>query len=95
MNIGQAIVTIRKARKMTQKELAERCGISQNALVELEKNRSRPAMATLKKLKNALGVPQSYIMLYSIEDRDIPEHKLETARQLLAPLKEYLLKEAF
>ena len=27
MNIGQAIVTIRKARKMTQKELAERCGM--------------------------------------------------------------------
>lgn len=33
MNIGQAIVTIRKARKITQKELAERCGMSQNALV--------------------------------------------------------------
>lgn len=26
MNIVQAFVTIRKARKMTQKELAERCG---------------------------------------------------------------------
>ena len=93
MNIGQAIVTIRKARKMTQKELAERCGISQNALVELEKNRSRPAMATLKKLQAALDVPQSYIMLYAIEDCDIPEEKLMTAKQLLMPLREYLLKE--
>ena len=93
MNIGQAIVTIRKARKMTQKELAERCGISQNALVELEKNRSRPAMATLKKLQAALDVPQSYIMLYAIEDCDIPEEKLMTAKQLLMPLMEYLLKE--
>ena len=93
MNIGQAIVTIRKARKMTQKQLAERCGMSQNALVDLEKNRSRPAMATLKKLQEALGVPQSYIMLYSIEDCDIPEDKLKTAKQLLEPLREYLLKE--
>ena len=93
MNIGQAIVTIRKARKMTQKQLAERCRMSQNALVDLEKNRSRPAMATLKKLQEALGVPQSYIMLYSIEDCDIPEDKLKTAKQLLEPLREYLLKE--
>ena len=93
MNIGQAIVTIRKARKMTQKELAERCGMSQNALVDLEKNRSHPPMETLKKLQAALNVPQSYIMLYSIEDSDIPEAKLNNARLLLDPLREYLLKE--
>ena len=67
MNIGQAIVTIRKARKMTQKELAERCGMSQNALVTLEKNRSHPSMETIKKLLAALDVPQSYILLYAIE----------------------------
>jgi transcriptional regulator with XRE-family HTH domain len=93
MNIGQAIVTIRKARKMTQKQLAEKCGMSQNGLVALEKNRSRPPMETLKKLQKALDVPQSYIMLYAIEDIDIPEAKLETAKRLLLPLKEYLLKD--
>lgn len=93
MNIGQAIVTIRKARKMTQKELADRCGMSQNAIVVLEKVRSYPPMETLKKLQSALGVPQSYIMLYAIEDGDIPTGKLQTARLLLDPLREYLLKE--
>lgn len=95
MNIGQAIVTIRKARKMTQKELAEHCSMSQNALVEIEKNRSHPPMETLKKLQAALNVPQSYIMLYSIEDCDIPKDKLKTAKHLLMPLKDYLLKEDF
>ena len=93
MNIGQAIVTIRKARGMTQKELAERCGMSQNALVALEKNRSRPPMETMKKLQSALNVPQSYILLYSIEDCDIPEDKLKTAKHLLMPLKEFLLRD--
>ena len=29
---------------MTQKELAERCGMSQNALVAIEKDRSQPPM---------------------------------------------------
>lgn len=93
MNIGQAIVTIRKVRKMTQKELAERCGMSQNAILALEKNQSYPPMETLKKLQTALDVPQSYILLYSIEECDIPLKKLQTARLLLNPLKEYLLKE--
>ena len=93
MNIGQAIVTIRKARGMTQKELAERCGMSQNALVSIEKNRSQPPMETMKRLQKALGVPQSYILLYSIEDCDIPEDKLRTAKYLLTPLREYLLKD--
>lgn len=95
MNIGLAIVTIRKARKMTQKELAKRCGMSQNALCMLEKNQSYPPMETLKKLQAALNVPQSYIMLYSIEDCDIPDDKLKTSRLLLDPLREYLLKECF
>lgn len=93
MNIGQAIVTIRKARKMTQKQLAERCGMSQNAIVSLEKSRSYPPMETIKKLQAALNVPQSFIMLYAIEDSDIPQEKLQTARLLLDPLREYLLKE--
>ncbi len=93
MNIGQAIVTIRKARKMTQKQLAERCGMSQNAIVSLEKDRSHPPMETIKKLQAVLNVPQSFIMLYAIEDSDIPQEKLQTARLLLDPLREYLLKE--
>lgn len=95
MNIGQAIVTIRKARKMTQKELAERCGMSQNALVAIEKDRSQPPMGTMKRLQEVLGVPQSYILLYSIENCDIPEDKLKTAKHLLMPLREYLLREDF
>lgn len=93
MDIGQAIVTIRKARKMTQKQLAERCGMSQNAIVSLEKSRSHPPMETIKKLQAVLNVPQSFIMLYAIEYSDIPQEKLQTARLLLDPLREYLLKE--
>lgn len=93
MDIGQAIVTIRKARGMTQKELARRCGISQNALCALERNCSHPPMETMKKLQTALDVPQSYILLYAIEDCDIPEGKLKTAKHLLTPLREYLLRE--
>ena len=71
------------------------CDMPQNALVDIEKNRSQPPMGTMKRLQEVLGVPQSYILLYSIEDSDIPEDKLKTAKHLLTPLKDYLLREDF
>ena len=93
--IGLNILMYRRKLNMTQNELAERCAMSQNALVNIEKNRSQPPMETMKRLQEALGVPQSYILLYSIEDCDIPEDKLKTAKHLLMPLKDYLLREDF
>ena len=91
MNIGQAIVTIRKKRGMTQKELAKRCGMSQNALCDLERSYSHPPMGTLRKLQAALGVPQSIIGLYSIEEHDFPEDKRLLYRAMLEPFRNNLL----
>lgn len=87
MNIGQAIVAIRKKKGIKQKELAKMMGVSTNALLSLEKGKSWPAMATINKITESLSVPQSYLMLYSIEDGDIPKQY----NQLLKPLQEYLL----
>lgn len=87
MNIGQAIVVIRKKKGIKQKELAKMIGISTNALLSLEKGKSWPTMATINKITESLSVPQSYLMLYSIEDGDIPKQY----NQLLKPLQEYLL----
>ena len=62
---------------------------------------------TEKKLKYAFGTKETCceadlfdtieelieIMLYSIEDCDIPEDKLKTAKHLLMPLKDFLLRD--
>ena len=87
MNIGQAIVAIRKKKGIKQKELAKMMGVSTNALLSLEKGKSWPTMATINKITESLSVPQSYLMLYSIEDGDVPKQY----NQLLKPLQEYLL----
>ena len=93
MDIGKAIVTIRKARGMTQKELAKRCGMSQNAIVMIERNYSHPPMATLNKLQEALDIPQSMIYLCSIEDCDFPEDKRILYKLQLVPMRDCLLSK--
>lgn len=92
MNIGKAIVALCKARGITRKELAERMGMSQNAITNLVKERSWPSALTMYKMTQALDVPQSYIMLYSIEDIDIPQEKRELFKLIIEPMKEYLMK---
>jgi transcriptional regulator with XRE-family HTH domain len=92
MNIGKATVALCKAKGITRKELAERMGISQNAMCDLVKGRSWPSALTMYKLTQALDVPQSYILFFSIEDIDIPQEKRELFHLLANPLKEYLMK---
>lgn len=92
MNIGKAIVALCKARGITRKELAARMGISQNAMTNLVKDRSWPTAMTMYKLSQALDVPQSYILLYSIEETDIPHDKRDLFDLMVNPLKDYLMK---
>ena len=91
MNIGQAIVAIRKKKHMKQKRLAEKMGISANALVALEKGRAWPSATIIGRLSAALDVPQSFILLYAIDDDDIPKTKTVLFKSLLEPLKDYLI----
>ncbi len=47
---------LRLKRKMTQKELAQKSGVSRNTIIELENQSQRTALlSTLQKLASALG----------------------------------------
>lgn len=94
MDIGQAIRILRARYGMTQTQLADRCGMSTNAVCSIETGRSFPPKGTLEKMCQAFGIPQSYLMLASIEESDIPEEKRVLYRALLEPLREELLENA-
>ena len=50
------IAAWRKYRKMSQNELADRLGISQSAMAQIESSDSKPQNKTLKKLSTVLKV---------------------------------------
>ncbi|AUH69660.1 MULTISPECIES: helix-turn-helix domain-containing protein [Gordonia] len=66
---GHRLVTVRKARGLSQEELAERCGLHRNAVSNLERATSNsasgiadPLMSTVYRLARALDVPPTYLM---------------------------------
>ena len=91
MNIGQAIRALRQKRNMTQSKLAAHVGMSVNAISSWELGKSNPPKESVALICDAFHVPVSYLMLSTIEEKDIPEDKRVLYRALLEPLKNGLL----
>ena len=53
--IRKAIIMLRKEQHMTQKELAEKTGLTQANVSNLEKGTSKPTIDSLKKIADATG----------------------------------------
>ena len=75
MNVGNAIKSLRKKKGISQKDLAQKCGLSANALCSIENNDSFPSKDSIGKICNALGIPVSFLMFFSVTDEDVPVEK--------------------
>ncbi len=64
--VGQNVQRIRKEKQLTQEQLAERTGFSQQYLSDLERGLRNPTVITLFEISVALGV--SHIDLVAIWD---------------------------
>ena len=53
--IRAAVISLREENNMTQKELAERTGITQANISNIEKGASKPTLTSLKKIADATG----------------------------------------
>ena len=93
MEIGTAIKTLRKQKGLGQKELADQCNISVNALSQIEINSSFPQKATIKKICEVFNIPVAYLLLLSMSDEDVSEERKTTFNYLNDALKTVLLDE--
>lgn len=93
MNIGQAIRNLRSKQGMTQTELARRVGVSVNAVSAWETGKTFPPKDTIKRICEALGVPTSYLLISTLEEKDVPEDMRVLYRALITPLKDLLLED--
>lgn len=88
MNLGEAIKTFRKKKGITQKELAEKSGISANALCSIEKDKAFPSKETIKSICDVLDIPTSLLFFASLTDEDVPQDKLAIFKALQKPIME-------
>lgn len=68
--LGEYIKRIRKNKGITQETLAVRIGVTRSYISLIESGRKIPAIATLYKLSNILGV--DFFNFFSDKDGDIP-----------------------
>jgi transcriptional regulator with XRE-family HTH domain len=59
-SVGNKLRTIREERGLSQRELAQRAGISTNAISLIERDENSPSVSTLQSLAAALNVRMSY-----------------------------------
>ncbi|MEV4119481.1 XRE family transcriptional regulator [Micromonospora sp. NPDC049645] len=98
MSLGEALETARRARGLTQEELAKAIGVKQATLSRYEQDRREPDDETLANLAEALGVTESFLLgagrLHGAMAIDAHMRKKATAkptvwRQLEAKLNMY------
>ena len=54
-DIIDAIIAARAEENLTQRELAQRCGMKQSAFARLESGNANPTLETLKRVAEGLG----------------------------------------
>jgi XRE family transcriptional regulator, regulator of sulfur utilization len=59
-SVGSKLRVIRQQRDFSQRDLAERAGVSTNAVSLIERDEISPSVATLQRLATALDVKMSY-----------------------------------
>lgn len=62
MNIGERIKLLRTQRSMTQKEVAQKCGMADSAIRKYESGKIKPKFETLIKIAAALNVDVSELL---------------------------------
>lgn len=75
-NIGAKLKEIRLRKKLTQKNLAAKAGISNSYLSDIESGRTKPSLKTLEELTHSLGIKFEDLIVSSVsleEKRSIEE----------------------
>ena len=61
MNIGDKITALRKAKKISQADLAKEAGVSREIIGRYERNEVSPSVEVAKKIADALEVSLDYL----------------------------------
>ena len=84
MTLGQNIQTARKAKGMSQEALAEKIGVSRQALGKWEKDTALPGLDNLQALAAELGTGVDALLGAQAESPEAPAVTLDALRDLLA-----------
>lgn len=85
--LGARLKQLRKARRLTQEQLAERAGLSYKFIGEVERGRANPSLTTLGRLSEALGVGLVDLLGIDVQQPLLSPRQLSIAREALTSLE--------
>lgn len=91
MNIGLAIETVRKKRRLTQTELSKRVGITQASMHNIESGKKKPHKSTLLKICESLNITEPLLNLLSMSEEDVPDYGRKQYRLVESKIKELII----
>jgi len=92
MHIGKVIREIRKKKGLSQEDLADKCGLTQSTVSNIETQKKCPLPKNFSKICKELETPETFIYLLATEEKDIPKNK-KAIYKMLFPTIENMLKQ--
>ena len=81
--VGNRIREMRLASGLTQQEVADRAGITQNAVFRIEGGETNPQLATLQQISSALGCSVREIVAGTASDASVLAQRLGRVKRVL------------
>ena len=94
MNLGTAVKTIRNNNGLKQNEFAERLGITQAYLSQIENNKKKPSLEVIEQIATSTNTPIPVLFWFSITEKDVSNKKLDSFK-LLKPIVDKMLDSIF
>jgi len=94
MNISQSLVELRKSTGLRQTEAANRIGISQTYLSQIENGAKEPSTGILQDICKVYGIPAPIMYFKALTINDVPKNKRKAFAEL-KPLIDKLINEIF
>ena len=93
--LGKRIAKRRKVLNLTQDDVAEATGLSNNYISNIENNHSIPSIETLVKICDALDITPDYLLLGIVRDTDDSLHSQINQKLKLCDKKKLELVDHF
>ena len=86
--VGQRIKKLRSIFKLSQEQVAERCGLSNETISRVERGVQGATLDNYSKIARALGVPLHDLFDFGKKQRTIANRQLREVIDLIRPLSE-------
>lgn len=86
---GRKVNYIRKQRKLTSEQLAEKCDVNSGHIRQIESGKRMPSYKLLVEICNNLQVSPEFLMEQDLKNMDMDDYQQEELREVVVELRKF------